>query len=240
MLIARNVNATGMPRNSSTVEPPSISHAASPSQLTSGPLMRGAHRVVARPALGAGQPAHAEHHLDAPAAGTRAAAAPGTTIRAYQRLDVNAPPAVARPCGLSAVDTQSQRSRPGRARRPSIRSSQASRGGSARSTMSTRMCWPWRSSQGATHSVISVEQQLGDLVAPGMPRGSPGTATLRGSTSRDDDRHHRQQQHAGRPAPAPRAACRSAPDSAASSAALGRLRLRSSVFSFARDLGAWS
>src|SRR4029079_14407712 len=62
-LITRNENATGRPRNSSTVEPPSSSQAAAP-QLTLPSVPRGAHRTVARLRLGGGQAAHPEHELD--------------------------------------------------------------------------------------------------------------------------------------------------------------------------------
>src|ERR1700741_1215952 len=59
-LITRNENATGRPRNSRTVDPPSISHAAASHDMA----LAGGHRVVARCALAQGQAAHAEQHLD--------------------------------------------------------------------------------------------------------------------------------------------------------------------------------
>src|SRR6516164_6465814 len=60
-LMTRNENATGSPRNSSTVEPPRSSHAARP-QLMS--VSCRAHGVVARPDLGGGEAPHAEAELD--------------------------------------------------------------------------------------------------------------------------------------------------------------------------------
>src|SRR6266704_196255 len=59
-LITRNENATGRPRNSSAVEPPSISHAPASHDMA----LAGRDRVVARRALGECQAAHAEQHLD--------------------------------------------------------------------------------------------------------------------------------------------------------------------------------
>src|SRR4051812_35628298 len=59
-LITRNENATGRPRNSSRVEPPSISHAAASHDMA----LPGADRVVARRALGQREAAHAEQHLE--------------------------------------------------------------------------------------------------------------------------------------------------------------------------------
>src|SRR4029079_13836703 len=56
---ARNVNATGRPRNKSIVEPPSRSHAAN-CQSMSGRR----DRVFARGARAEPEPAHPEHHLD--------------------------------------------------------------------------------------------------------------------------------------------------------------------------------
>src|SRR4051812_27662213 len=62
-LMARNENATGRPRKSRTVEPASSSHAA-PTQPIMVTPSRCAHRVVARPHLGAAQAAHAKQELD--------------------------------------------------------------------------------------------------------------------------------------------------------------------------------
>src|SRR3989440_12460832 len=59
-LITRNENATGRPRNSSAVEPPSISHAAA----SHGMALAGRHRVVARRTWPGREAAHAEEHLD--------------------------------------------------------------------------------------------------------------------------------------------------------------------------------
>src|SRR5260221_7107620 len=59
-LITRNENATGSPRNSSTVDPPSISHAA----VSHDMALSGRDRVVARCAWPERQAAHAEEHLD--------------------------------------------------------------------------------------------------------------------------------------------------------------------------------
>src|SRR3954470_17551004 len=59
-LITRNEKATGRPRNSSTVDPPSISHAAASHDMA----LAGRHRVVARCALAQSQAAHAEQHFE--------------------------------------------------------------------------------------------------------------------------------------------------------------------------------
>src|SRR3954468_13555629 len=59
-LMTRNENATGRPRNSSTVDPPSISHAAASHAMA----LAGRHRVVARCALAQSQAAHAEQHFE--------------------------------------------------------------------------------------------------------------------------------------------------------------------------------
>src|SRR6185503_7680210 len=59
-LMTRKENATGKPRNSSAVDPPSISHAAAPQDTVSARR----NRVVARCVLAEMQPAHAEQYLD--------------------------------------------------------------------------------------------------------------------------------------------------------------------------------
>src|SRR6266513_2923073 len=59
-LITRNENATGRPRNNSTVEPPSISHAAAPHDMA----LAGRDRVVARRTWPEREAAHAEEHLE--------------------------------------------------------------------------------------------------------------------------------------------------------------------------------
>src|SRR5260221_10927786 len=59
-LMTRNENATGSPRKSRTVDPPSISHAAAPQDIASARR----NRVVARRPLAETQPAHAESHFD--------------------------------------------------------------------------------------------------------------------------------------------------------------------------------
>ena len=61
--MARKANATGRPRNISTVEPPSISHAAACQDIR-----RAVDRIVARSALGMQQAVHAEQDLDRRAA----------------------------------------------------------------------------------------------------------------------------------------------------------------------------
>src|SRR5512145_283727 len=63
MLTVMKVRATGMPMNSSTVDPPSISQAAITHPVMRTPSCR-AHGVVARAAFGGMQASHAEHHLD--------------------------------------------------------------------------------------------------------------------------------------------------------------------------------
>src|SRR6266513_1436027 len=59
-LITRNENATGRPRKSSAVEPPSISHAAASHDMA----LAGRDRVIARRAWPEREAAHAEEHLE--------------------------------------------------------------------------------------------------------------------------------------------------------------------------------
>src|SRR5437899_2183107 len=82
-LITRNENATGRPRNSSTVEPPSISHAAA----SHGIALSGRDRVVARRAFGECQTAHAEQHLDGQREESDRQHAEQPPLRRHQRLD---------------------------------------------------------------------------------------------------------------------------------------------------------
>src|ERR1043166_2483947 len=60
-LMAMNENATGMPMNSSTVDPPSSSSAAICQDMRASGRR---HRVLARPVRGAGEAVHAEDELD--------------------------------------------------------------------------------------------------------------------------------------------------------------------------------
>src|SRR2546425_9285120 len=82
-LITRNENATGRPRNSSAVEPPSISHAAA----SHGMALSGRDPVVARRALGECQAAHAEQHLDGECEESDRQHAEQPPLRRHQRLD---------------------------------------------------------------------------------------------------------------------------------------------------------
>src|SRR3954471_8234507 len=59
MFTAMKVKATGRPASRSTVDPPSISHAANSHDISSR-----RHGVFARPALAVGKATHAEEHLD--------------------------------------------------------------------------------------------------------------------------------------------------------------------------------
>src|SRR5262249_44289487 len=61
-LMAMNENATGMPTNSRTVEPPSSSSAAICHDI--GRLLGGRDRVLARPPLALRKAVHAKHELD--------------------------------------------------------------------------------------------------------------------------------------------------------------------------------
>src|SRR3979409_2257449 len=81
-LITRNENATGRPRNSSTVDPPSISHAAASHDMA----LAGRDRVVARRALAEGEAAHAEEHLERQREECHRERAEQPPIRPEQRL----------------------------------------------------------------------------------------------------------------------------------------------------------
>src|SRR5215471_14762123 len=63
-LMAMNENATGMPMNRSTVDPPSNSSAAICQDIDPPPASGGRDRVLARPVLGAREAVHAEDELD--------------------------------------------------------------------------------------------------------------------------------------------------------------------------------
>src|SRR5712691_3583151 len=82
-LITRNENATGRPRNSSSVEPPSISHAAASHDMT----LAGRYRVVARRAWPEREPAHAEQHLEGQREESDRQHAEQPPLRGHQRLD---------------------------------------------------------------------------------------------------------------------------------------------------------
>src|SRR5258706_123708 len=98
-LITRNENATGRPRNSSTVEPPSISHAAASHDMA----LAGRDRVVARRALAEGETAHAEEHLDRQREESDRQHAGEPPPLRHQRLDRHRPPVEARHRGACAV-----------------------------------------------------------------------------------------------------------------------------------------
>src|SRR5882672_11798893 len=82
-LITRNENATGRPRNSSTVEPPSISHAAASHDMA----LAGRHRVVARRAWPEREAAHAEEHLERQRKERHRERTEQPPLRRHQRLD---------------------------------------------------------------------------------------------------------------------------------------------------------
>src|SRR5215472_12968517 len=63
-LMAMNENATGMPMNKSTVDPPSSSSAAICQDINCLRRSRRRDRVLARLPLGAREPVHAEDELD--------------------------------------------------------------------------------------------------------------------------------------------------------------------------------
>src|SRR5688572_15381509 len=102
MLTAMKVSATGMPMNSSTVDPPSISQAARPQPLTRAPSCR-AHRVVAWPPLGALQADHAKDHFNSQHHEYRRQRRQRPPFRGDQGLDVDRARGIAGPGGLGAV-----------------------------------------------------------------------------------------------------------------------------------------
>src|SRR5258708_2079515 len=87
-LITRNENATGRPRNNSTLQPPSIRHAA----VSHDMALSGRDRVVSRPALGECQAAHAEQHLDGQREESDRQHAEQPPLRRHQRLDAHRAP----------------------------------------------------------------------------------------------------------------------------------------------------
>src|SRR5712691_3002012 len=82
-LITRNENATGRPRNSSAVDPPSISHAAASHDMA----LAGRDRVVARRTWPEREAAHAEEHLDRQRNERNRERAEQPPLRGDQRLD---------------------------------------------------------------------------------------------------------------------------------------------------------
>src|SRR3989449_3967497 len=82
-LITRNENATGRPRNSSAVEPPSINHAAASHDMA----LAGRDRVVARSAWPEREAAHAEEHLERQSEECHRERAEQPPLRRDQRLD---------------------------------------------------------------------------------------------------------------------------------------------------------
>src|SRR6266849_9880012 len=98
-LITRNENATGRPRNSSSVEPPSISHAAASHDMTRS----GRHRVVARRAWPEREAAHAEEHLERQREESDRQHAEQPPLRRHQRLDGHRARLEAGDRGASAV-----------------------------------------------------------------------------------------------------------------------------------------
>src|SRR5881628_2787620 len=98
-LITRNENATGRPRNSSRVEPPSISHAAASHDMA----LAGRHRVVARRMWPEREAAHAEEHLERQREERHRKCTEQPPLRRDQRLDRDRSRIEARKGGAGAV-----------------------------------------------------------------------------------------------------------------------------------------
>src|SRR5262245_61046042 len=106
-LITRNENATGRPRNSSTVEPPSISHAAASHDMA----LAGADRVVARSARADREAPHAEKHLERQRDEGNRKRAEQPPFRSHQRLDRHRARLVARQRCARAVERDDEAAR---------------------------------------------------------------------------------------------------------------------------------
>src|SRR5436190_6723816 len=104
-LMARNENATGRPRKSRTVDPASSSHAAPTQPIIVSPSRR-AHRIVARPDLGAAQAAHAKQELDREQGEADRQRREEPPLRHDQRLDRQRRALLALPCRRRAVDDE--------------------------------------------------------------------------------------------------------------------------------------
>src|SRR5436190_15339828 len=98
-LTARNVNATGRPRKSSSVEPPSRSQAAN-CQSMSGRR----HRVFARRARAQPQTVHAKQHFNREQQERDRQRREGPPFRQHQRLDRDRALRVAFPCRARRID----------------------------------------------------------------------------------------------------------------------------------------
>src|SRR5436190_14589371 len=98
-LITRNENATGRPRNSSRVEPPSISHAAASHDMA----LAGRHRVVARRTWPEREAADAEEHLERQREERHRKRTEQPPLRRDQRLDRDRSRIEARKGGAGAV-----------------------------------------------------------------------------------------------------------------------------------------
>src|SRR5690606_1736009 len=105
-LTARKANATGTPRKSSTVVPPSSSQAAA-SQLIMARLPE-RHRVAARRAFAAVEPVHAEQHFHRQEREDRGHGRDQPPLRNHDRLDDERAAGVAREGRLGAVEGDEQ------------------------------------------------------------------------------------------------------------------------------------
>src|SRR6185369_6143487 len=194
-LMTRKANATGRPTKSSTVEPASSSQAAPTQPITIG-LSCGTHRIVARPNLRLPEPAHAKDEFDREQREADRQRRQEPPLGHDQRLDREGGALLALPCRRRAVDDEPK----ARDQAEHVGEPFARVGGALRqraqddvdADVAAFAQQPRRGEQGDR-----VEQQLGDLVAPGDAARQAGDGDVPRQDVGADDRDHRQQGDAG-------------------------------------------
>ncbi len=148
------------PDNSSTVEPPSrSSEAICQDMLTRAPLVRCRFQAAEmassrRPISALASRCMRKKNSSATSDKGERQRRERPPFRRDQRLDVDRAGRVARHRDEHRRTRRNRASRPDRRCRRPIPAPRPAAVGSARKRMSTRICWPWRSSQGAASSVI--------------------------------------------------------------------------------------
>ncbi len=144
------------------------------------------------------QAAHAEQHLDREQRERRRQRREHPPLRRHQRLDGDRRPASSSPRWRArrTSTTQAQQAKAIASAEPFAVPRPTGRG-STRSRMSTRMCWPWRSSQGAASIVMQVEHGLGQFVAPGEAAHAGNQRNVAQQHVDADHQGHRPDQRTG-------------------------------------------
>src|SRR5262249_47579567 len=187
-LITRNENATGRPRNSSTVEPPSISQAAASQDI--GLARR--YRVVARRALGVGEAPHAKEHFEREREERDGEHAEQPPLRRDQGLDRHRTGLVARERGASPVKRDDEAAgETDRVGDPLEDPADALRHQAQEDIDPDVLAAPKQPRRGEHGDEI--EHRLGDLVAPREARDSRDDANV--SQQHVGADHHRHAEH---------------------------------------------